>query len=94
LTNPISNLSGARRCPPFNPNTVAKAYGLLERDAVIETRGREGSFVNLVFASQIVVLSFYTPIRWQQYHARFFERYPREEYPLLDQTGELIRSAA
>jgi GntR family transcriptional regulator len=30
----------------LNPNTVAKAYGLLERDAVIETRGRQGSFVH------------------------------------------------
>jgi len=29
-----------------NPNTVAKAYALLERDAVIETRGRRGSFVH------------------------------------------------
>jgi GntR family transcriptional regulator len=31
----------------INPNTVAKAYALLERDAVIETRGRKGSFVHL-----------------------------------------------
>jgi len=30
----------------INPNTVAKAYRLLERDAVIETRGRKGSFVH------------------------------------------------
>jgi len=30
----------------INPNTVAKAYGLLERDAVIETLGRKGSFVH------------------------------------------------
>src|SRR5262245_49098286 len=30
----------------INPNTVAKAYRLLERDAVIETRGRSGSFVH------------------------------------------------
>jgi GntR family transcriptional regulator len=30
----------------INPNTVAKAYALLERDAVIETRGRHGSFVH------------------------------------------------
>jgi len=30
----------------INPNTVAKAYGLLERDALIETRGRKGSFVH------------------------------------------------
>ena len=30
----------------LNPNTVAKAYRLLERDAVIETRGRKGSFVH------------------------------------------------
>jgi len=28
------------------PNTVAKAYRLLERDNVIETRGRYGSFVH------------------------------------------------
>ena len=30
----------------INPNTVAKAYRLLERDNVIETRGRLGSFVH------------------------------------------------
>jgi GntR family transcriptional regulator len=30
----------------INPNTVAKAYRLLERDGVIETRGRHGSFVH------------------------------------------------
>jgi GntR family transcriptional regulator len=30
----------------LNPNTVAKAYALLERDAVIETRGRAGTFVH------------------------------------------------
>jgi GntR family transcriptional regulator len=30
----------------LNPNTVAKAYRLLERDNVIETRGRHGSFVH------------------------------------------------
>lgn len=30
----------------INPNTVAKAYALLERDAIIETRGRHGSFVH------------------------------------------------
>lgn len=30
----------------INPNTVAKAYALLERDGVIETRGRAGSFVH------------------------------------------------
>jgi len=30
----------------INPNTVAKAYRLLERDAVIETRGRQGSFIH------------------------------------------------
>jgi GntR family transcriptional regulator len=29
-----------------NPNTVAKSYRLLERDGVIETRGRSGSFVH------------------------------------------------
>lgn len=31
----------------LNPNTVAKAYRLLERDGVIETRGRRGTFVHL-----------------------------------------------
>src|SRR5262245_34415461 len=31
----------------INPNTVAKAYRLLERDSVIETRGRSGSFVHV-----------------------------------------------
>src|SRR5688500_9978367 len=36
-----------------------------------------------VFASQIFVFSFYTPIRWRRYHARLFEKYPREEYPRL-----------
>ena len=30
----------------INPNTVAKAYRLLERDGVIETRGRHGSVVH------------------------------------------------
>ena len=35
--------------------------------------------IAVVFASQIVVLSFYTPIRWQQYHADLFEQYPREQ---------------
>ena len=30
----------------LNPNTVAKSYRLLERDAVIETHGRHGSFVH------------------------------------------------
>jgi GntR family transcriptional regulator len=30
----------------LNPNTVAKAYRLLERDSVIETRGRQGSFIH------------------------------------------------
>lgn len=30
----------------INPNTVAKAYRLLERDSVIETRGRHGSFIH------------------------------------------------
>src|SRR4051812_47010352 len=39
--------------------------------------------IAVVFASQIVVLSFYAPIRWQRYHARLFEKYPREEYPRL-----------
>ena len=36
-----------------------------------------------VFASQIAVLSFFVPMRWQQYHALLFRRYPREEYPRL-----------
>ncbi len=30
----------------INPNTVAKAYRLLERDGVIETRGGKGSFIH------------------------------------------------
>ena len=30
----------------INPNTVAKAYSLLERDGVIDTRGRRGCFVH------------------------------------------------
>ena len=30
----------------INPNTVAKAYQLLERDSIIETRGRRGSFIH------------------------------------------------
>jgi hypothetical protein len=52
--------------------------------------------VALIFASQIVVLSFYTPIRWQQYHARLFEKYPREMYPMLHPLprGELERKFA
>lgn len=39
--------------------------------------------IAIVFASQIIVLSFYAPRRWQRYHARLLEKYPREEYPLL-----------
>jgi len=39
--------------------------------------------IAVVFASQIVMLSFYTPTKWQQYHALLFKRYPREEYPRL-----------
>jgi len=39
--------------------------------------------IAVVFASQIFVFSFYAPIRWQRYHARLFEKYPREEYPRL-----------
>lgn len=39
--------------------------------------------IAVVFASQIFVLSFYTPIRWQQYHAVLLKRYPPEEYPRL-----------
>jgi len=30
----------------LNPNTVAKAYRLLERDAVIQTRGYRGTFIH------------------------------------------------
>jgi GntR family transcriptional regulator len=30
----------------INPNTVAKAYSLLERDGVIDARGRRGCFVH------------------------------------------------
>jgi GntR family transcriptional regulator len=30
----------------INPNTVARAYRILERDAVIETRGGKGSFIH------------------------------------------------
>jgi hypothetical protein len=40
-------------------------------------------FIAALFASQIYVLSFYTPTRWRQFHLRLFERYPREEYPRL-----------
>jgi hypothetical protein len=32
------------------------------------------------FASQIIVLSFYVPQRWGQYHARMIRRYPPEQY--------------
>jgi hypothetical protein len=39
--------------------------------------------IAVAFASQIVVLSFYTPLSWQHYHAFLFKRYPREEYPRL-----------
>jgi hypothetical protein len=39
--------------------------------------------IAIVFVSQIVVLSFYTPMSWLRYHARLFQLYPREEYPLL-----------
>jgi GntR family transcriptional regulator len=30
----------------LNPGTVAKAYRLLERDSIIETRGSRGSFIH------------------------------------------------
>ena len=30
----------------LNPNTVAKAYRLLERDSVIETKGYRGTFIH------------------------------------------------
>lgn len=36
-----------------------------------------------VFASQIVVLSFYVPQRWRRYRVLMFTRYPPEEYPRL-----------
>jgi hypothetical protein len=32
------------------------------------------------FASQIIVLSFYVPQRWDQYYALMFRRYPPEQY--------------
>jgi hypothetical protein len=40
-------------------------------------------FIAALFASQIYVLSFYTPTRWRQYHMHLCERYPRDEYPRL-----------
>ncbi len=36
-----------------------------------------------LFASQIIVLSFYAPQRWRRYHALMFTRYPPEQYPRL-----------
>jgi hypothetical protein len=36
-----------------------------------------------VFASQILVLSFLTPFRWQQYYVLMFKRYPPELFPRL-----------
>lgn len=36
-----------------------------------------------IFASQIVVLSFYLPQRWRRYQALMFTRYPPEQYPRL-----------
>jgi hypothetical protein len=36
-----------------------------------------------VFASQIVVLSFYAPRRWRRHYALMFARYPPEQYPKL-----------
>jgi hypothetical protein len=39
--------------------------------------------IALLFASQIVVLSFYMPMSWQKYHALLFKRYPRQDYPRL-----------
>jgi hypothetical protein len=38
---------------------------------------------SLVFASQIVVLSFYAPLRWRRYYASLFTRFPPEQYPRL-----------
>ncbi len=39
--------------------------------------------VAIVFASQIIVLSFYVPLRWRRYYALMFERYPPQQYPRL-----------
>jgi hypothetical protein len=36
-----------------------------------------------VFASQIVVISFYAPARWRRYYARMLTHYPPEQYPRL-----------
>ena len=36
-----------------------------------------------LFASQIIVLSFYAPQRWRRYHALMFTQYPPEQYPRL-----------
>ncbi|MGH8218205.1 MAG: hypothetical protein ACREUT_06530 [Steroidobacteraceae bacterium] len=39
--------------------------------------------IAVVFASQIIVLSLYTPLSWQRYRTFLFKLYPREEYPRL-----------
>ena len=36
-----------------------------------------------VFASQIIVLSFYAPQRWRRYYVLMFTRYPPEQYSRL-----------
>ncbi len=36
-----------------------------------------------VFASQIIVLSFYAPLRWRRYYVLMFTRYPPEQYSRL-----------
>lgn len=39
--------------------------------------------IAVVFALQIVVLSFYAPLSWRHYRVLLFQRYPREQYPRL-----------
>jgi hypothetical protein len=39
--------------------------------------------IAIVFASQIIVLSFYAPFRWLRGYALLFTRYPPENYPRL-----------
>ncbi|MGB6487703.1 MAG: hypothetical protein WBE91_12535, partial [Steroidobacteraceae bacterium] len=39
--------------------------------------------IAVLFASQILVISFYVPFAWQQYRELLFKRYPPESYPRL-----------
>ncbi|HTC44831.1 MAG TPA: hypothetical protein VK696_07270 [Steroidobacteraceae bacterium] len=47
------------------------------------TLNLENVLLVAVFASQIIVLSFYVPLRWRRYYVLMFTRYPPEQYSRL-----------